>query len=209
VVSVFRKRRGRGNFEAKYIEPGSEAWVILDQLQRVHDIENHETQAQRYDELFDLDSYMKWLAFNSLVQNADSDDELFLYELREDMEEMGQLKIMAWDYDDLQMDPAHPQYVHEDPLMWAAESQFAVQIIRNPVLYTRYKQVMKQLLTEHLTETHLSQSLAQVKQVLDSIDTGLALLQQTQTRNKRDMLMQQFEVRLLQRRAQLMEQVKN
>jgi hypothetical protein len=107
------------------------------------------------------------------------------------------------------MDPAYPQDVHEDPLMWSAEGQIAAQIITNPILYTRYKQVMKQLLTEHLTETHLSQSLAQVKWVLDSIDTGFAPLQQAQTRNERDLLMQQFEVRLLQRRAQLLEQVNN
>ncbi len=206
VVSVLRKST-QERWEEKYAAPGVGARDILAKLVSSQRIADHEVQAHRYEELIDLKTYLKWLAFNSLMQNGDNIDELFAFEVRKSKEQMGRLGIVAWDYDDLQEEPAHPRQVHDDPLMWAAEAAIDEQIIRNPVLYSRFTNVLRELLNEHLTEAHLRRTLADVKRVLDSIDTGLSLPEQKQVSSERNLAMQQFEVRLLRRRAELLQLV--
>lgn len=52
-----------------------------------------------------LEQYLLWLAFNSLFENGDSRNELYLFEERAADVEWGRLGMVAWDFDDVQEEP--------------------------------------------------------------------------------------------------------
>jgi spore coat protein CotH len=202
VVSVFRIRKG-GRIEEKYLAPGSNPTLILQRLAEAREIEDSAEQARHYERLIDIDMYMKWLAANSLLQNGDSGDELFMFEVRANPQQQGRLRFMAWDYDNIQSNPAHPSQIVRDDLLWGAEGPIDKQVVANPVLYDRYRSTLTEVLNV-LTNERIHEALSTVRAELDLIDTGFAQDQQERTRQERNAAMAEFMETLTQRRKYLL-----
>jgi hypothetical protein len=201
-VSVFRRRTH--HFQPKYREPGTDAWEAVRALEECHTTDDFKEQERCYQRTLDLEQYFQWRAFNSLVQNGDSIDELFYYERRADPHSPGRLRIMAWDFDDIQHEPAHPHRVYPDPLMWAAEGELDREIISNPILYARYAAALRGLLNERLTEERLTAELDSVQWTLESMAADLDLHLASRIRQQGVDEIETFRRRLLRRRTELL-----
>ena len=90
-------------------------------------------------EKLDLDSYMKWLAFNFLVRNGDYADEVFFY-----IEpEIKKYRIIPWDYDDIFASAPHEgssqrNKIIGDKLLFSSEDDLDKKIASDPYLYKVY-----------------------------------------------------------------------
>ena len=90
-------------------------------------------------EKLDLDSYMKWLAFNFLVRNGDYSDEVFFY-----IEpQIKKYRIIPWDYDDIFASAPHEGSLQRnkiigDKLIFSSEDDLDKKIASDPYLYKVY-----------------------------------------------------------------------
>jgi hypothetical protein len=201
-VSVFRRRMD--HFQLKYQKPGTDAWEALRSLAACHTTADFQEQARCYERALDLEQYFQWRAFNSLVENADSVDEFFYYERRDDPRVPGRLQIMGWDFDDIQEEPAHPESLHSDPLMWAAEGELDRQIISNPLLYARYTEAVHELLNEHLTERRLTAELDSVQRIVDLMQSEQSPDPASGAQQRGAVEIDVFRRRLMRRRTELL-----
>ena len=202
LVSVAR-RRSRDRLFAKYAGPVRNALGLIDRLSRAPDLDEA-AQLPEYEEILDLEAYLTWLSFNSLVKYADSLDEVFFYEVRPHGDAYGRLTLMAWDYDEVMKPPVHPEEAVDDELMYACEARLDRFIQRNPVLYERFKRRLRSLLEETATPVYLEDTLARIKASLDAIDSGLPAQEQAAERATRSAQSELFRSQLLERRAELL-----
>ena len=119
----------------------------------------------------DLDAYLTWLAFNSLVMCSDTSDEIYYYIVKSKDFPEGRIEFAAWDYDDI-MNPIQPNYALQDPLLFGCENEIDKLIQSDLVLYDRYKNILRDLLTKKMTQTHLKDVLNEVAQEGDQLTTG-------------------------------------
>lgn len=203
VVSIFRKRVTE-KLEPRFIKPGVDPWLLVANIEESLLLADKKLQAERLHKYVDLDAYFKWLAFNSLLQNGDTADELYLYEKRDKLKQLGRFGIMAWDCDELQSEISHVERMHLDELFWAAGQRLDKQILENPLLYQQYSLVLNELLTEVLTEDYLLGKLEQVRELVGGIDTGHNQQVQNKMRIARDIAIFDFKERLLERRIRLL-----
>jgi spore coat protein H len=87
----------------------------------------------------DVDVYMKWLAFNFLVQNSDYTDEVYFY-IDPDI---NKFKIIPWDYDDLFSSAPHEGNIESkrllgDKLIFSTEDLLDKKIAADEYLYKVY-----------------------------------------------------------------------
>jgi len=90
-------------------------------------------------ERLDLDSYMKWLAFNFIVRNGDYSDEVFFYIVPE----IKKYRIIPWDYDDIFARAPHEGSLQRnkaigDKLIFSSEDDLDKKIASDPYLYKVY-----------------------------------------------------------------------
>lgn len=155
--------------------------------------------------VMNLEAYLTWLAFNSLVRNSDVQDEVFFYVAKSEKHPDGRVELMAWDYDDIMVDEAaHPDFAFKDPLLFACEAELDHLIKKEPVLYNRFKKVMRALFTRQLTEQRLRTAIEQVREEVNGIDTGLPPEKQREMKAERNKLMDEFETKLFARRKELL-----
>jgi hypothetical protein len=152
----------------------------------------------------DLDMYLEWLAFNSLVENSDYLDEVFFYQRRDAGGRVGPLRVAAWDYDDLFKKASHSKRAFSDSLLWACEAGFDRRIRDEPVLRARYEAVLSRLLNQQLTDEHLTRVLMEVRGTLDALDAGLPAEVLATQKQLRDAELKEFERRLHERRQELL-----
>ena len=206
--SLFRAHKQYNEFFLKYSKTDYNAWDAINKLLFVHTIVDKKEQMQKYDEILNMNMYFKWVAFNSLVQNSDSKEEFFLYEVENKDIKKGQFQIMHWDYDDLHKKIKHPERIHKDDLMWATERQVDKQIINNPFLYSRYKVILSDLITNVCSEQFLEDKILEIKNTLDGIDFNMSLEEEQKLKQERDLFIKDFKQKILQRRNFLLECLK-
>jgi len=95
----------------------------------------------------DLDSYMKWLAFNFIVRNGDYSDEVFFYI----DPEINKYRIIPWDYDDIFASAPHEGSLQRnkimgDKLIFSSEDDLDKKIASDPYLYKVYLSKFKEVL---------------------------------------------------------------
>jgi hypothetical protein len=159
-----------------------------------------------YQQRIDLDAYMRWTAFNALVVNYDTIDELFLYEVREERERPVPLRVMAWDYDDIYFDGEKDDAV-DDPLMHSALGDFDAAIVREPELYERYRAVMREMLVEQLPVDHMIEYAKAMQAKRDGLDDGRPEEVQAEARQARRRLVREFLEDIETRHAELLDLV--
>ena len=108
--------------------------------------------------LIDLDSYMRWLAFNFYVHNSDYTDEVYLYIDPQNKK----FNIIPWDYDDLFSKAPHEGYgegrkLQGEKLIFSAEDLLDQKIASDPFLYkvylTRFRELLGQLSPDVIKKT--------------------------------------------------------
>jgi spore coat protein H len=87
----------------------------------------------------DINSYMKWLAFNFFVRNGDYTDEVYFYF----DPGINKFNILPWDYDDLFHPAPHEGNIENkklltDKLIFSAEDQLDKKIAADPYLHKIY-----------------------------------------------------------------------
>ncbi|MCU0457387.1 MAG: CotH kinase family protein [Bacteroidales bacterium] len=105
----------------------------------------------------DLETYMKWLAFNSFVRNKDYTDEIYLY-----VDPLSRkFSIIPWDYDDLFSTEPHEgtaasRSILGDKLLFSAEDRLDQKIAGDPFLYNifleQYHWILTRLTPEKIRE---------------------------------------------------------
>jgi len=105
----------------------------------------------------DMDSYMKWLAFNFSVRNGDYSDEVFFYI----DPEIKKYRIIPWDYDDIFASAPHEGRLQRnkaigDKLIFSSEDDLDKKIASDPYLYkvylAKFKEVLEKLSPELLKQ---------------------------------------------------------
>ena len=105
----------------------------------------------------DMESYMKWVAFNFLVHNGDYSDEVFFYI----DPEIKKYRIIPWDYDDIFAVAPHEgsersKKVIGDKLLFSSEDMLDKKIASDMYLYGVYLSGLKEVLNK-LTSAFLKQ----------------------------------------------------
>ena len=97
----------------------------------------------------DIDSYLKWLAFNFLVRNGDYTDEVYFFV------DPGNDKfnIIPWDYDDLFSKSPHEGNIESrrllgDKLFFSTEDLLDKKIVNDPYMYKKYLIQFRELLEQ-------------------------------------------------------------
>jgi hypothetical protein len=159
--------------------------------------------AEEIERHLDLDAYLTYLAANSMLRNADTQAELFLYERRTDLTVPAPLRPMAWDPDDVGSAREKPGAI-QDPLIYSSVDPFDRLIASDPDLRRRYSALLVRLLEERLTPAYLRQTLRRNVRLRDELDDGRPTEQQRAEREARTVAAEQLEERLLGRRAYLL-----
>lgn len=200
-IAVIR-RRWNEEPEMKFAGPGADTRAVR-QLAAADRAQGPD--ASELGRLVDLDRYMTWLGFNSLVKNGDFADEVFFYQTAGPQAPgTGQpLRLVAWDYDDVFHPPGHPKKARGDSLLYACETHLDYRILRDPRLHARYAGTLRGMLGAALTPARMQATLCAVHAALDSIDTGEAPAAQAAARTARAAEIRQFERDLLARHGEL------
>lgn len=131
--------------------------------------------AKHLQQIMNLESYSKFLAFNYLVMNGDYADEVFLY-----IEPQKQwFEVIPWDYDDILKPVPHEGRTernkeHSDKKLFSLEESLDRAIAANPQLYSNYEQTLRQVLLT-LDSTTLTQAAHRVIHELEQISSDKAM----------------------------------
>ena len=192
-LAVLRLRNRR--FEVEYEAANFDHEQALRAIHNAQRARDDADQLKRYEDILELDQFMRWLGVNSLLENVDTRDELFLYALP--TAETGfRLHPVGWDYEDLQPNERRSKYVH--PLTSGEENLIGERLLQNPLLLSRYRAVLRRLLEDELTPELLMAELEDVSRDVTSI-LGASKM--------RDKVVHEFGARLLARRRALLDEL--
>gem|GEM_PF-1335658 len=112
----------------------------------------------------DLDDYLTYVAFESLLSTGDYIDEIYFYgvESARRPEPIDWYDVHGWDMDDLFTTCHHAgQFAMPDPfgLVFCAEGDLEKRLLVDPVVYARYVDLLEGLITTRLTEDVFDQAL--------------------------------------------------
>lgn len=206
VIGIYRRKSTEGRrlkFETKYQMPQIiERWHIKHLYETVEKKRGKEL-INELEKIINIDSYLTWLGFNTLVMNPDISDEIYYIVVKSKDHPDGRLEFSAWDYDDLMK---HKQADHaiKDPLLFGCEDKIDRRIQREPLLYTRYKKVLYNLLTRELTESRLKAMITEVREEVDRIKIEFSEKEEKIFKAERRKKMQGFEKKLLTRRTKIL-----
>lgn len=203
---VVRRRTDEG-FVLKYSQSDAVDSSDLDALIKANQLISPEEKRKAYEACIDLEQYMAWLTFNSLVEYPDSLDELFLYQVKDEAGNRSLMKITGWDYDQLFHPPARPENVVRSPLFSGAESHLAHFIASHPKLLSRYTQKMEQLLRELFTEQNIIAKLTQAKVALEQVSKQLPVEAREKLIQNSITQIKLFQNKILDRRKMLLDMV--
>lgn len=130
-----------------------------------------ETLAEKLAAKMDLDTYLRWLAFNTFMKNGDYVDEAIFYA---SPEAGGQwyFRHVGWDPDDLFSDCHHyGKYALDDGwgLLYCAEAHLDHAVVRSPAVMARYVTELETLLKVALPDKALDDTMAEVQAELFAI----------------------------------------
>ncbi len=108
-------------------------------------------------EQIDLEQYLHFLALMTAYQNGDYIDEIWVVaseqRLADDTASLW-FETMAWDNDDLFSECHYTgrfAFVDENELVYCAEAAIDSALLSDPILYSRYVDVLESVLEEHVT----------------------------------------------------------
>lgn len=202
-VDAILRKRGPQMYEAKFAKVGTNPLDIVRRLNVMAGLRDPAEQASRYSQDLELDRYLGWLTFNTLVKIGDIADEVFFYQLPGTTG--GRIGITAWDYDDLFTPPLRPEEFLDDPLLFAESSDLNRAILQNPQLHATFVAVAGALLETTLSEDEVLRHLTAVTADLDALDTGQTEEEQRTARDLRRSEVAAFTDQLLKRHRELQE----
>lgn len=206
-ISFVARRRTNDGFEIKYSKQPSaqqkQSQVIPRLLHRyivADTIKDPDRKRKEYQNIVNMDQYMTWLAFNSLVKYPDSLDELFFYK----KQNSSRLHISAWDYDQLYLPPARPDQSLATPLLHSVECTLGKFIANDKELQTRYRILLYNLLTKRLTQQKILKTLHNIKIEIHQTTKYWPEKSKRKVTDQLTTNMEQFKKKILHRREELL-----
>jgi len=212
VIGIYRRNRDYQSpdhfyFDTKY-QQAETGQIHIDRLYETIKKMKGSRLVAALEKIINIDAYLTWLAFNSLVYNRDSFDEIFFYVVKSNRYPEGRIEMMAWDYDDImKAKPGHPEIALKDPLLFSCEGELDRTIQNEPLLYARLINVFHNLLEHILTESYLDAMLATVLYEVHDMATGLPEDRETALKNERAQQIEKFKEKLLVRRSELLKKL--
>lgn len=204
-ISVYR-RTGASSVEMTDERAATDSRMTMIRLQRAWDELEGEDAREAVSAGLELDQYYTLLAFNSLMKNADSTDEVFFYERRaEGVRRPQPMSVMGWDFDDVMREPYRKRKPLDDPLIYASEVDLDEVIHEERPLYDRFVGVFREKLDSDWTERALLDELESVRLTLNSIDCGFAEEEEARLRSARNAEVDLFREEIKRRRAEVTE----
>jgi len=209
VTGIYRRNRDYRQpdqlyFDTKFEQPATGQKHIHQLYETIERLKGKRLVAA-LDNIINLDAYFTWLAFNSLVFNQDTFDEIFFYVLKSNRYPEGRIEMMAWDYDDIMKpSPGHPEIALKDPLLFSCEGELDRVIQSEPLLYARFVNVFHKLLSDILTESELNAMITSVYNEVQHMETGLPEPREKVLKAERTDKIHVFKKFLFERRAGLM-----
>ena len=118
-----------------------------------------------------LDQFLAFLAFQTLMGNGDYVDEMWLYSTQ--TVRAGEVRdwfsFMAWDMDDLFSKCHHSgKHAMEDPhdILYCAEGNLEKALLADPVVYARFIDILDKMMTEQVTAERVNEALQETESVL-------------------------------------------
>jgi spore coat protein CotH len=182
-VSVFRRSRPNG-FDVEWTASVPGVRTSLKRLRALVDEPGAADTAAELAQALDETSYFRWLAVNALLRNADSLDELFLYERRGDGGSPAPLRVLAWDYDDIIDSELKPGAL-SDPLLYGSLDPLEHRVATDRELYTRYRRFLKVILANELSLGRVERVVLEMQALRDSLDDGSPAENQRRARKRR------------------------
>lgn len=201
LVAVHR-RMGRRRYRTYWARDVPAVSASLDRLRALRHRQPADAEAALR-EVLDLDAYYRYLAVNSLLRNADTQDELFLFERRADPARPEPLEPMAWDPDSIDARGAKPD-TSGDPLIFSGRDALDFRTAADPGLRALYARTLSALLRERLTAEYLGETLRSSLAAREALDAEPANPEQRAVREARRRYAAELEARLLARRAELL-----
>ncbi|MGI9240224.1 MAG: CotH kinase family protein [Verrucomicrobiales bacterium] len=182
-VSVFRRSRPNGyDVEWTASVPGSRS--SLNQLKAAAQGDTGTPLSTSLPRSIDEQRYFSWLAVNALLRNADSLDELFLYERRPEGSSPKPLQVLAWDYDDILNSELKPGAI-SNPLLYGCLDPLEHRVAESPELMARYKRYLAELLKDELSLERVEKIVVETQALRDGLDDGSGEVEQRRARKKR------------------------
>lgn len=182
-VSVFRRSRpNRYDLEWAASVPGVR--TSLRRLRTLVEDSGTSDSAARLAAALDQSSYFRWLGVNALLKNADSLDEMFVYERRAAGASTAPLQVMGWDYDDIIDSELKPGAL-SDPLLYGSLDPLEHWVAADPGLRLRYRRSLNALLMDELSLGRIEQIVLDMQSLRDRLDDGSDPLEQRRARKRR------------------------
>lgn len=182
VDRVVRRRAGHERWieaEVEYPNPSSdeEEEELLAEFHELAALVDTTAPDMIYDVLsqrMDLDNYLRWLAFNTLLRNGDYVDEAIFYASTEGVGDASELyfRTMGWDHDDLNSACHHDgslALIDPHGIVYCAEDEIDLALIVSDDVYGRYIDHLELLIEETLTDEILEAELVIVREQLFSV----------------------------------------
>ena len=182
-VSVFRRSRPNG-YDVEWTAPVPGVRTSLKRLRTIVDDRSADNRAADLATALDQSSYFRWLGVNALLRNADSLDELFLYERRSAGASNAPLQVLGWDYDDIISSELKPGAL-SDPLLYGSLDPLEKSVAADPELYLSYRRFLSQALVGELSLERVEQIVLDAQSLRDRLDDGSDQGDQRRARKKR------------------------
>lgn len=202
------RRRTDNLYATKYMRSESVDMSAMDAFIAGANSKSPQSLVQAYDRVLDIDLYLTWLAYNALVQIADTLDELFFYQTADSGDRLSKLKIAAWDYDLLFGPEGQNTNGNISPLFSGVECRFGYAVSQNPFLLSRYRNIMRRLLLATFTDSNIENKLNLIKDKQRQISRYLPVQQREAFLNSGQTHMARFKAKILHRRDELLTHLK-
>ena len=183
LVSVFRRLRPN-SYDNEWAASVPGVHSSLKRLRKLVDAPDTEDTAAELAKVLDENAYFSWLAVNALLRNADTMDELFLYERRGGGGSPAPLRVLAWDYDDILDSDVKPGAITDLPL-YGSVDPLEFRVAEDAELYSRYRRFLKEILAGELSLERVEKVVLETQALRDGIDDGFSEVEQRRARKRR------------------------
>lgn len=224
-IEFIIRRRNNNDLDLKYYKSKDSIKAVsasdymnkYKQIYLFSDQENGSNLLNSIKEHFNLDSYCKLLSINSLLENGDYTDELFVYgyPLKNNNIIKPYFNPCTWDFDDLFSAP-HGNNSFPEDLIYCSENSLDRDIYYDKFLYEYYKCQMLNLLSNTITTEKIDTLFSTITQKLEfflskdkvlSVENNLST-NKISTWNDYKSYYEELRIRILKRREYLLNNLK-
>jgi spore coat protein H len=145
----------RLDYDRKKSIPKKELKSILNQYREIYKLLKIEKGEKLYNSLkllFNIEDYMRLMAFNYLICNGDYSDEVYFYKTVSNQET--RFDVVPWDFDDIFVNSPHEgwnlrnEQIPESTQIFSVENYLDLTVAKDPFLYKKYLEVLNDVVND-------------------------------------------------------------